>query len=752
MGRQKNKTHRDGKAKSPDADRAARPPVVGSCGRAWLLAGMTALFVARPLFPSESAATFGDGLTMVMLWIALAVFWLLGAIGRPKVSIRFGPVDAAVLLLVGWYAVAALWAAEHASARPALNMLWEWVGMGLCFLLARQLIVTAREARAMAVVMVALAVALSGYGLYQYAYEMPNTRAQYEADPDAAMREAELWFPPDSPERELFVNRLYSTEPPATFALTNSLAGYLAPWLVVLVGMGVGCRLGSKRLLGMIVCLIPIALCLLLTKSRSAYVATGAGLVLVWLFCRERTIRVGWKTFTAALVGIAVLVASVVAIGGLDRDVLRQTSKSFGYRLQYWQSTLRMIADHPVVGCGPGNFQDAYTQYKLPEASEEVADPHNFLLDVWATAGTPALLALLAVLGCFEWRMRRGGGWEAASGGLGRCSVEASETSDLKSPIKDVKSEDSEPSFDAWAYVLGGGAVGFLLSIPVVLLSAAPPGAVAVLLGLPLAAAAAALLFGWIHDGRLSRLVPAVGVAVLLVNLLGAGGIGLPSVAGSFWLLLALGLRNERPREFRAQVAWAGLLVVIGLAVACYSTGYRPVLNAQTCLQMAEREPARAAEHLKAAAAADPLAIEPWRRLAALEFAIWQRDQDDAAFRQFQRADGKTLELAPNSAPAWLASGDRYFKAFSTMEQDDAAAGDVIEQAVAAYQRALRLYPNNAAYRVKSAEAYRAADDEQAFRHEAEAALRLDDATPHTDKKLPAEVRDRLVRDLQQAR
>ena len=99
----------------------------------------------------------------------------------------------------------------------------------------------------------------------------------------------------------------------------------------------------------------------------------------------------------------AVLLAAAVAVGTLDRDRLAQASKSFGYRLQYWQSSLQMIADHPWLGCGPGNFQDAYTRYKLPEASEEIADPHNFLLEIWATAGTPAALAFLAVLGCFAW-------------------------------------------------------------------------------------------------------------------------------------------------------------------------------------------------------------------------------------------------------------------------------------------------------------------------------------------------------------
>ncbi len=97
-------------------------------------------------------------------------------------------------------------------------------------------------------------------------------------------------------------------------------------------------------------------------------------------------------------VAVLILLAALVVKGPA---VLGRAEKSFGYRLQYWQSSLDMIAAYPWVGCGPGNFQDVYTRYKLPEASEEIADPHNFLMEIWATAGTPAALAFLAVLGCF---------------------------------------------------------------------------------------------------------------------------------------------------------------------------------------------------------------------------------------------------------------------------------------------------------------------------------------------------------------
>src|SRR4029078_11415676 len=84
--------------------------------------------------------------------------------------------------------------------------------------------------------------------------------------------------------------------------------------------------------------------------------------------------------------------------GGLDMEVLSEAPKSVLYRLEYWQGTARVIVDHPLLGVWAGDFQEAYAMYKLPRASETPADPHNFLLEMWATAGTPALALLLALL------------------------------------------------------------------------------------------------------------------------------------------------------------------------------------------------------------------------------------------------------------------------------------------------------------------------------------------------------------------
>ena len=56
-------------------------------------------------------------------------------------------------------------------------------------------------------------------------------------------------------------------------------------------------------------------------------------------------------------------------------------------------------------GVGPGNFAGPYVKYKLPEASEEILDPHNLLLEVWTTGGFWAVAGLVGALACGFWNL-----------------------------------------------------------------------------------------------------------------------------------------------------------------------------------------------------------------------------------------------------------------------------------------------------------------------------------------------------------
>jgi hypothetical protein len=587
-------------------------------------------------------------------------------------------------------------------------------------------------------------------------------------DPNKALLEAGEWFPPGSPERQLFERRVYGIQPLATFALTNSLAGYLAPWLVVAAGIGLGAGLSRgpwQIRLAAAICALPVAYCLYLTGSRSGYAAAALGLLLAVLFCRGSPPTILRRLRPAVAVGGVILVVVIVAIAVMAArrvGVFSEASKSFGYRVQYWRSTLRMIADHPIVGCGPGNFQGAYTRYKLPEASEEVSDPHNFLMEVWATAGTPAILALLAVLGCFAYalfayRRRLGVTADTCSGGeeivlqANRDTRRHDRRASPKRP--DPVSSANAAQTDAWRSVVVGGAAAFpvyVLIETIRMTLAAPRGMdlatmalvvcfrPAVALGLPLAAAAVALLWRWIDDGRLTPAVPAIGVVVLLVNLLAAGGIGFPGVAGSLWLLMALALNMTDPSDrhrLPVGTALAGLLVMIAVAMTCSASAFSPVLQSQAKMALARQDPLRAETHLGDAAVADPLAAEPWLGLGSLAFQRWLQDHDAAldpkAFRDFETCMKTAVELDPNSASTWQTWGDRYRDAFRKTGRQEMA-----QKAVAAYRRAVELYPNSGRIRAGLALALRAVGDEPGFQREAAAALSLDDLTPHADNKL----------------
>ncbi len=698
--------------------------------RAVLAGILTALLVLRPLYPSEMAALTCDGLP-VMIWLLALMLWALFVARGALVHVRFGSPDVAMLLLVLWHTVAALWAVAHESPRPALNMLWEWLGLAIAFFLARQALATPRQRRALAAVMVALAVVVSIYGLYQYAVELPATRAEYWQSADEKLREAGLWLPPGSPERAAFEQRLASLEPTATFALTNSLAGFLTPWTLVALAI---CTVFARRLradqkLAIALTLVPLGLCLLLTKSRSAFLAClcgGAAIAAAWWIGDRTGKRVGRLAIAIGLAVALILAAigGVVAVGGLDMEVLSEAPKSLGYRLQYWKASAAMIRDLPLLGCGPGNFQHRYTAYKLPEASEEIADPHNFLLEVWATAGTPALVALVAVgtASCLCLLRRR-------PAGKGGGEEDAHETGLEKQ--------------DLTAIALGA-ALGMLLSVPMAIMNATPIFWAVPLTGVFVGAGVLAILRPWVAWGDDSPLLWTLAAGGLLIHLLFAGGISFPGVAGSLWVLVAMALNTVRCGERSAGPRTGLVVLVAGLALtaACYVTGYQPILarGLVTKLFLGEGD---ARDLLLKAAAVDPWAFEPRQHLAELIHQQYSAEPFLPDTAELDNAVDEAIQRAPRSASLYHQFGTAYYDLYRRHGDRQCLA-----KAVRLLTSAVALYPNDCRKRADLAEAYQSAGDQAGCERQSAEALRLDRATPHADKRLTPEQRQRLSRNV----
>jgi tetratricopeptide (TPR) repeat protein len=111
---------------------------------------------------------------------------------------------------------------------------------------------------------------------------------------------------------------------------------------------------------------------------------------------RGRSRKIYWLSLAGAL-----LLAAAVVGHGLYHGTLFQDSLTFRWR--YWVGSARLIAAHPLLGVGWENFGPRYLAYRLPIASEEIRDPHNFIIRIVAELGIVGGLLLMIGLLRLAW-------------------------------------------------------------------------------------------------------------------------------------------------------------------------------------------------------------------------------------------------------------------------------------------------------------------------------------------------------------
>lgn len=104
----------------------------------------------------------------------------------------------------------------------------------------------------------------------------------------------------------------------------------------------------------------------------------------------------------ALLVFVLVLILGSAFIVGNDyyrERFTRFSIKDNMDRVYIWQTSVKMIADKPIFGIGPGQFPIKYKEYKVsPEGSDWFAYAHNIFLQIGAEYGAPALLVFTALI------------------------------------------------------------------------------------------------------------------------------------------------------------------------------------------------------------------------------------------------------------------------------------------------------------------------------------------------------------------
>ena len=139
-----------------------------------------------------------------------------------------------------------------------------------------------------------------------------------------------------------------------------------------------------------------------LTQSRGSFVAMLAVVTLYLLIhMREFEGRLrAWKKFQWVWFTLAVVVFLFCISFTLHKLFSPQEVDSrASNRLGLWNSCLRMALDQPLLGFGPGTFQDAFASYKSASIwNTFVPAAHNEFLQVAVECGWPALLLLSLLL------------------------------------------------------------------------------------------------------------------------------------------------------------------------------------------------------------------------------------------------------------------------------------------------------------------------------------------------------------------
>lgn len=478
-----------------------------------LVAGATALLVARPLVPGEDSGLLADpsqtaDLVLTQLWLVLAACWAGWRLWSRRSDWYAGLADLALLGVVVGMCIAAVRAARY--QHPAWLRAGDWVGFLAAFVLLRQLAVNEAEQLGFFAALQASAVALAVQALGQ--------RLGF--------------FPADSH---------------ANYRYPDSLAAVLALLIPALLAGVVAARAGKapRWLIALAAALFALGcLALWCTGSESAVAGTllvGAIAGLVALRRLRRPRAAGVLIAVMLLLGAAVYFA--YATGWLHAESNRAHQTTATLR-EVWRATGKMLEAAGPWGIGPANFGRVFPRY-VGETGELLTAPRNFALDVAASAGPFALLCLGFALATFLSRVVR-------SSVRGAAAAEEKDGShgSIAPPLPLASSI-------RWEFYLGGMLGLIFGSIP--RLFDAPAGDT-----LPAGVAAGVRSLAWFAAFAIYERLPlsargralalATGVFALLFALCAADGIAYPSVAGLLWPAVALGLNAAGARPS----AWLG--------------------------------------------------------------------------------------------------------------------------------------------------------------------------------------------------
>ena len=218
-----------------------------------------------------------------------------------------------------------------------------------------------------------------------------------------------------SPRPDIYGEMMY----PSTFRHTNYAAQYLSPLIPITLGIFLGPLPRFRRILLGLALAIQLVF-LILTRSRAGILSGFLGsltLLFFWLFIQIRTERFKFRPQIISLAAIIILIPALLAtVSHFSprvrnnfahlRTVLQPEYPANRARLLLYRDSTRIIAAHPMVGIGLGNFtlelprywSDDLRNQIISGASRSAENAHNDYLTIAAETGLPAFLIFLFLI------------------------------------------------------------------------------------------------------------------------------------------------------------------------------------------------------------------------------------------------------------------------------------------------------------------------------------------------------------------
>jgi O-antigen ligase len=355
--------------------------------------------------PYPSGPGAGTKIALDLLCILPAILIILRRAIDPTYRLRWNKVFIPIAELTTWMLLSIIWSNDQFAALmagadflAAMAILWAMT----------QLVRSWRRLRVVAALAFGLLLVYLVGGFYYKFVELPDLVRTFQENKTQILTERGMT--PGSFAATQFEHKIVDQELLGLFNTSeNSLAAVVVLLATISAGAGIQ-RLVNKDdpawALAIAAALAAAAVLLVYTHCKAAIVTpilSAIFFVVIWRY-RKRLASESKRIYWLGVGAVSLAIFAVIGHGLVHHSL---PSSSLNFRWRYWVASWRMFQRHPILGVGWENFPAHYLADRLPAASEEIRDPHNFLVRFLVELGIVGGILAIAWMLRLWWGLTR---------------------------------------------------------------------------------------------------------------------------------------------------------------------------------------------------------------------------------------------------------------------------------------------------------------------------------------------------------